>query len=167
MPVSQIHGTKHPLTKFKKKEHVYVTFAYEVISQHHWLKWSDHICLQFTSIYSDTDSSPLTYTKFKLHKWRNTVPYRLLPCNLAYKPLQEISQAAICRCYFKYSSGKHLFWSFFLIKLQAWRAATLLKGDSDTSNFCEHCENFKNSFFYRTPPLAASEISKQTFPFCG
>ena len=87
--------------KILKKKHVYVTFAYEVISQHHWLKWLDHICLQFTSIYSDTDSSPMTYSKFKLHKWRNTVPYRLLPCNLAYKPLQEISQAAVCRCYFK------------------------------------------------------------------
>ena len=53
--------------------------------------------------------------------------------------------------------GKHQCWSIFLIKLQAWRSATLLKRDSNTGVFlCEICEIFKNTFFYRTPPVAAS-----------
>ena len=41
-------------------------------------------------------------------------------------------------------TGKHLCWSLFLIKLQAWRPATLLKRDSDTGAFCEICEILKN-----------------------
>ena len=38
-------------------------------------------------------------------------------------------------------TGKRLCWSLFLIKLQA---------------FCEYCEVFNNSFFYRTSPVATS-----------
>ena len=38
--------------------------------------------------------------------------------------------------------------SLFLIKLQAFRSATLLKRDSNTDVSCEYCENFKNSFFH-------------------
>ena len=52
-------------------------------------------------------------------------------------------------------TGKHLCWSLFLIKLklQAFRPATLLKRDSNTDVSCEYCETFKNSFFYKTPPV--------------
>ena len=32
-------------------------------------------------------------------------------------------------------TGRHLCWSLFLIKLQAWRPATLLKRDSNTTTF--------------------------------
>ena len=44
--------------------------------------------------------------------------------------------------------GKHLCWTVFLIKL--------LKRHSNTSVFCEHWDIFKNIFFYRTLPMAAS-----------
>ena len=54
-------------------------------------------------------------------------------------------------------TGKHLCWSFFLIKLRALRPTTLLKTDSKQVFFYEICELFKNNFFYRTPPVAASE----------
>ena len=41
-------------------------------------------------------------------------------------------------------TGKHLCWSFLLIKLQ-------------TQVFsCEYCKIFKSSFFHRTPPVATS-----------
>ena len=53
--------------------------------------------------------------------------------------------------------GKHLRWSLFLIKSQSQGPATLLKRDSNTGDFCKICEIFKNTFFYRTPPVAASE----------
>ena len=46
-------------------------------------------------------------------------------------------------------SKKHLCWSLFLIKLQAWMSAFLLK--KKLQHIC-YCEIFKNSFFYRTPP---------------
>ena len=38
-------------------------------------------------------------------------------------------------------------WSLFLIKLQAFRAATLLKKKTPTHVFsCKYCENFKNAY---------------------
>ena len=39
------------------------------------------------------------------------------------------------------SAGKHLYWSLFLIKLQALTPATLLKRDSNTSVFLEKLQN--------------------------
>ena len=42
--------------------------------------------------------------------------------------------------------GKHLCWGP-LIKLQAFRPSTFS---------CGYCENFKNNFFHRTPPMVAS-----------
>ena len=44
----------------------------------------------------------------------------------------------------------------FLIKLRAFRPATLLKRDSNTGVFCETCKIFKNTFFYKISPLSAS-----------
>ena len=43
--------------------------------------------------------------------------------------------------------GKQLCRSIFLIKLQVWRPATLLKRDSTQVFSCEYCEIFKNTFF--------------------
>ena len=38
-------------------------------------------------------------------------------------------------------------WSLTLMKLQALRAAILLKRDCNTGAFCECCEIFKNIYF--------------------
>ena len=35
------------------------------------------------------------------------------------------------------------------------RHATLFKRNFKTGIFCEHCETFTKSFFYRTPPVAS------------
>ena len=45
----------------------------------------------------------------------------------------------------------------FLIKLQAFIPVTFLKRDSNTSVSCGYCEILKNSFFYRTHLVAASD----------
>ena len=45
---------------------------------------------------------------------------------------------------------KHLCWSLFLIKLHAWRLATLLKRDSKTGVFLWILQNFKEHIFWRT-----------------
>ena len=42
---------------------------------------------------------------------------------------------------------KHLCWSLFLIKLQAFRPVTLLKRKPNQVFSCEICEMFKNTFF--------------------
>ena len=54
-------------------------------------------------------------------------------------------------------TGKHLSWGLFLIKLQTFRLAIFFKRDSNICVSCGYCEIFKNSFFYRTPPVAASD----------
>ena len=53
-------------------------------------------------------------------------------------------------------TGKHLCWSLFLKNLQA-EGLQLPKKKTPTQVFsCELCENFKNTFSYRTPPVSAS-----------
>ena len=44
-------------------------------------------------------------------------------------------------------TGKHLCWSLFLIKLQAFRLVTLSKRDSNTDVFLEICKTFKINYF--------------------
>ena len=55
-------------------------------------------------------------------------------------------------------TGKHLRWSLFLIKSRDGRSATLLKRDPSTGVFLWNLRNFQNTFFYRTPPVAASAL---------
>ena len=47
----------------------------------------------------------------------------------------------------QYSKGEHLCWSLFLIKLQAYRTATLLKRYFVTGVFYEYCKVFKKIYF--------------------
>ena len=57
-------------------------------------------------------------------------------------------------------TGKHLQWSLFSIKLQAFRPEKLLKREPNTVlsyEIYEIYEIFKDTLFYRTHPVAASE----------
>ena len=54
--------------------------------------------------------------------------------------------------------GKHLFWSLFLINLQDFRAATLLKKTPAQSFYCDYCEIFKTIYFEDYMRTAASLI---------
>ena len=58
-------------------------------------------------------------------------------CVLQKKVFLKISQI---------SQKKHLCWSLFLIKLQAFRAATLLKEILTQVFSCEYCKIFKNTY---------------------
>ena len=53
-------------------------------------------------------------------------------------------------------TGKQLCWSLFLIKLYALRIPTQVFS-------YEICELFKVTFFYRTPPVAASGNNEQQY----
>ena len=57
--------------------------------------------------------------------------------------------------YFAILTGKHLCWSLFLIKLQAFKPATLLKRDPNTSVFLRILRNCEKSAFYRTSLVTA------------
>ena len=54
---------------------------------------------------------------------------------------------------------KHLCRNFFLIMPQNWRLVFWIKKDSRTGASSEYWETFKNSFFYRKLPVAASYYS--------
>ena len=56
-------------------------------------------------------------------------------------------------------TGKHLCWVLFLIKLQVWRSAPLLKRDSNTVIFLWILQNFLKQFFYRAPLVTAPKRS--------
>ena len=51
---------------------------------------------------------------------------------------------------------KHLYWNLFLIKLQAFRPATLSKWIPTQTFFCEYCEIFKRTYFEKHLWTAAS-----------
>ena len=53
-------------------------------------------------------------------------------------------------------TGKDLCWSYFLIKLQAWRSAILIKRDPTTGISWEYCKIFKNTYFEVQLHMAAS-----------
>ena len=53
-------------------------------------------------------------------------------------------------------TGKHLCQSLFFNKVAGLRPASLLKKRLWHVFSCEFCEAFKNTFFHRTPPVAAS-----------
>ena len=67
------------------------------------------------------------------------------------------------------STGKHLCWSLFLIKLQPWRHGTLLKTDSKTSAFQWILRNLWEHLFHRGPSdgclSPGSSLSNHSIPF--
>ena len=72
----------------------------------------------------------------------------------------------------QYSQKKHLRWKLFLIRLQAFRVATLLKRDSKTGFFLRILQNFSEDLFNRTTSddffwrvICQSLISEKNFAF--
>ena len=58
-------------------------------------------------------------------------------------------------------TGKHLRQSLFFNKVAGLRPATSLKKETLAQVFsCEFCEISKNTFFLRTPLVAASKVPK-------
>ena len=57
-------------------------------------------------------------------------------------------------------TGKQLCWGLFFNKVEGLRPATLLKKTPIQVFSCEFCGIFKNIFFHRIPPVAASEQKK-------
>ena len=80
-------------------------------------------------------------------------------CNYKISRSQMFFKIDVLKTFVSFT-GKHLRWSLFLIKLQSFRCATLLKETPRQVLFCEIGEIFKNILFYRIPLVAASIIDK-------
>ena len=64
-------------------------------------------------------------------------------------------------------TGKHLCQNLFFNKVAGLRPATLLKRETLAQVFSfEFCEISKNTFSYRTPPVAASVTGRSKFDDC-
>ena len=62
---------------------------------------------------------------------------------------------------------KHLHWNLFLIKLQVFRPATLLKRNSNTGIFLRNFEICKNTYFEEYPRTTASVVFFSNFCWTG
>ena len=62
------------------------------------------------------------------------------------------------RCSWIKLTGKNLCWSLFLIKLQLWEPATLLKKAPTQVFSCEICKLFKNNYFEEHLWTSASKL---------
>ena len=63
-------------------------------------------------------------------------------------------------------TGKHLCQSLFLINLQPWKPATLLKRDYSTGVFLQFCKLFKNSYLKKHLITADSHLLNWDPPLC-
>ena len=71
---------------------------------------------------------------------------------------EELYKKGVLRNFAKFT-GKQLCRSFFLNKVADLRPATLLKKTLAQVFSCEFCEIYKNTFFHKTPLVAASALS--------
>ena len=69
---------------------------------------------------------------------------------------EELYKKGVLRNFAKFT-GKQLCRNFFLNKVADLRPATLLKKTLAQVFSCEFCEIYKNTFFHKTPLVAASE----------
>ena len=73
----------------------------------------------------------------------------LLTLTILTQPPEQNSEAAVGDVLKNFANftGKHLCWSLFFKKLQAFRSAALLKRDSYTGVFLSNLRNLKNTYF--------------------
>ena len=80
------------------------------------------------------------------------------------KLLETVVQRVFCKKSvlknFTKFTGKHLSQSLFFNKVSGPRVAFLLKKTLVQVFSCEFCEIIKNTFLYRTPPVATSELCR-------
>ena len=71
----------------------------------------------------------------------NTENYVVLLQKPEKQPLEVFCKRSCSQKNFANFKGKHLCWSLFLIKLQAWTPAALLKRDPNTGAFLWNFQN--------------------------
>ena len=68
---------------------------------------------------------------------------------------EVFSKKGVLKHFAKFT-GKHLWQRIFFNKVAGLRPATFLEKRLAQMYSCEYCETFKNSYFCRTPAVAAS-----------
>ena len=97
--------------------------------------------------------------------------FPILICNKtaaeAYGQFQKQPPKVFCKKgvlkNFAHFTGKHLCWSLFLIQLQVFRPATLLKRDSNAGAFLRNLKIFKSTYFEEYLRTTASVVSFSMF----
>ena len=112
--------------------------------------------------YINNNSKKLNSSK-KQKKIDHTIHYSIFHCMIGWTWQKQSSGSVLyCRkCVlrnFAKFTGKYRCQSLFLIKLLASACNCIKKGTLAEVFSCEFCEIFKNTFSYRTPPVAASQI---------
>ena len=72
---------------------------------------------------------------------------------------EEFCKKGVLKNFAKFTR-KHLGQSLFLNKVAGAACNVIIKETLAQAFSCEFCEIFKNTFFYRTPPVAASDNLK-------
>ena len=110
------------------------------------------IVFVWTQTYSEIFKSALVYKHLILNKYRIITKYLIFIFNFIES--KASSRSSHWRCFVKnlfqnleILREKHLCWSLFLTKLEAFRTVTLLKRDSNTCIFSEYHEIFENTYF--------------------
>ena len=106
---------------------------------------------EFCKIYKNTF--------FTEHVWTTASISYSYHIHLRSSRLQRFFKIGV-RKNFAILTGKHLRWCLFLIKLLDLRPTILLKRDSTQMFSYKYWEILKNSFFHRTPLVAASNSYK-------
>ena len=95
--------------------------------------------------------SEIPFSKNSYHIETSQLIFKAYTDNWFQKqPLEEFYKKKGFLKNFKFFAGKHQCWSLFLIKLQGWGAATLLKGDSNTGVSLWNLQKFSEQLFQRT-----------------
>ena len=106
---------------------------------------------------TETYERDLENTNLGTHVHRNSIRHSLL--KLRSSRPEVFCKKGVLRNFTKFT-GKHLCQSLFFNKV-AGQACNFIKKETLAQVFsCEFCEISKNTFFYRTPLVAASESSK-------
>ena len=89
-------------------------------------------------------------------KWNNSTQYFKFLFRSSHR---RCSMKKVFFKNFTAFTGKHLRWTLFLIKLQPWGRAALLKKEFSTGFSCEYCEIFKSTYFEEHLRTAAPAVS--------
>ena len=111
------------------------------------------------SVWSKLDWLPITYllnlfigfltTSYLWLCYLNCTVWKKQPPKVFCKKKSVLKNLAIF-------TGKNLCWSLLLIRLQAFKRATLFKRDLNTGVICHSCEIFKNTDFEEHLLMTAS-----------
>ena len=137
-----------------------------------WIKNKElYVSIEMTFNHDSSKQSPLMFIN-KINEtyhppyFFNNIKVNSNPISKVFwfqKQPPEVIYKAVLKN-FAIFTGKHLFWSLFLIRFQPFRPATLLKRDSNTGVFPWNLRNFKENYFEEHLRTVASVVWSAIHP---